>query len=87
MQTQKVNSASTVAEQKQILGTCIHKLEEINVSIMEMYPKLSTNLPLTDYNNEELIASELKYDMCSLFVRFGDIIVEVIRKETDNEQK
>ena len=53
---EKKNTSPTVAEQKQILETCVHKLEEVNACILAMYPTLSTNLPLSDYTNEELIA-------------------------------
>ena len=62
---EKKNTSPTVAEQKQILETCVHKLEEVNACILAMYPTLSTNLPLSDYTNEELIAHELCEDkMC-----------------------
>lgn len=46
-----------------------------------MYPTLSTNLPLSDYTNEELIAHELCEDIFSDFIRFGHILIEVVRKE------
>ena len=60
---EKKTTAPTVAEQKQILETCVHKLEEVNACILAMYPTLSTNLPLSDYTNEELIAHELCEDI------------------------
>ena len=78
---EKKNTAPTVAEQKQILETCVHKLEEVNACILAMYPTLSTNLPLSDYTNEELIAHELCEDIFSDFIRFGHILIEVVRKE------
>ena len=78
---EKKNTSPTVAEQKQILETCVHKLEEVNACILAMYPTLSTNLPLSDYTNEELIAHELCEDIFSDFIRFGHILIEVVRKE------
>lgn len=78
-------TAPTIAEQKQILEACVHKLDEVNDSILGMYPKLSTKLPKSDYNNEELIAIELREDIYTLFIRLGNILVEVIRKEAGNE--
>ena len=67
---EKKNTSPTVAEQKQILETCVHKLEEVNACILAMYPTLSTNLPLSDYTNEELIAHELCEDIFSDFIRY-----------------
>ena len=58
-----------------------YKLEEVNACILAMYPTLSTNLPLSDYTNEELIAHELCEDIFSDFIRFGHILIEVVRKE------
>ena len=78
---EKKNTSPTVAEQKQILETCVHKLEEVNACILAMYPTLSTNLPLSDYTNVELIAHELCEDIFSDFIRFGHILIEVVRKE------
>ena len=78
---EKKNTSPTVAEQKQILETCVHKLEEVNACILAMYPTLSTNLHLSDYTNEELIAHELCEDIFSDFIRFGHILIEVVRKE------
>ena len=74
---EKKNTSPTVAEQKQILETCVHKLEEVNACILALYPTLSTNLPLSDYTNEELIAHELCEDIFSDFIRFGHILIEV----------
>lgn len=37
---EKKNTSPTVAEQKQILETCVHKLEEVNACILAMYPTL-----------------------------------------------
>lgn len=82
---EKKSTAPTIAEQKQILEACVHKLDEVNVSILGMYPKLSTKLPKSDYSNEELIATELREDIYTLFIRLGNILVEVIRKEAGNE--
>lgn len=82
---EKKSTAPTIAEQKQILEACVHKLDEVNDSILGMYPKLSTKIPKSDYNNEELIAIELREDIYTLFIRLGNILVEVIRKEAGNE--
>lgn len=82
---EKKSTAPTIAEQKQILEACVHKLDEVNVSILGMYPRISTKLPSSDYNNEELIAIELREDIYTLFIRLGNILVEVIRKEAGNE--
>ena len=37
---EKKNTSPTVAEQKQILETCVHKLEEVNACIMAMVKRI-----------------------------------------------
>ena len=36
---EKKNTSPTVAEQKQILETCVHKLEEVNACILAIIPR------------------------------------------------
>lgn len=86
MQTQKVNSTSTVVEQQEFVESFLRQLLEMSGKIQETFPILKTKLPDAEYSESERLAKNLYTDLD--FLISSDITqlwAELIRKEVIHE--
>lgn len=86
MQTQKVNSTSTVVEQQEFVELFLRQLLEMSGKIQETFPILKTKLPDAEYSESERLAKNLYTDLD--FLISSDITqlwAELIRKEVIHE--
>lgn len=85
MQTQKVNSASTVADRRRVVGYVIRELEDLSSQLSKLYPNLNDETRLKDCSREEVCVSGFLDEVEHCFDCLGGILSNIIREEAHDE--
>lgn len=87
MTTPKVNSTSSVADQKALVEETVRVLEKLNQRFTEAFPILKTNLPFDDYSDKDVCAYEQCEQLETMKYKFlTSLLVELIGEEVSDVQ-